>query len=129
MFITIGPSHSVLVVAGSKRVTPASSPAAPASRVRRSRHLRSTLAAAPGLRAHALVTKQLKLTIYSDAMSYSGAQGNKGAVGVRMKLFDSTVCFVCGHLAAHQLNIAGRNADASSITTKLLFKNDDAATT
>jgi hypothetical protein len=62
-------------------------------------------------------------------MSYSDAQGNKGAVGVRMKLFDSTVCFVCGHLAAHQLNIAGRNADASSITTKLLFKNDDAATT
>ena len=36
------------------RVAPASSPAAPASRVRR--RLRSTLAAAPGLRAHALVT-------------------------------------------------------------------------
>ncbi len=33
-----------------------SSPAAPSSRVRRSRRLRSTLAAAPGLLAHALVT-------------------------------------------------------------------------
>ena len=41
-----------------KRVAPASSPAAPASRVRRSRRLRSTLAAALGLLAHALVTKQ-----------------------------------------------------------------------
>jgi hypothetical protein len=38
-----------------KRVALASSPAAPASRVRR-----STLAAAPGLLAHALVTKQKK---------------------------------------------------------------------
>jgi hypothetical protein len=36
-----------------KRVAPASSPAAPASRVRRSRRLRSTLAAAPGLLVHA----------------------------------------------------------------------------
>jgi hypothetical protein len=41
-----------------KRVAPASSPAAPASRLRRSRRLRSTLAAAPHLLAHALITKQ-----------------------------------------------------------------------
>ncbi len=46
-----------------------------ASSAQRSRRLRSTLAAAPGLRAHALVTKQFKtLTLNSDAMSYSGAQ-------------------------------------------------------
>ena len=40
-----------------KRVAPASSPAAPASSAQGSRRLRSTLVAAPGLLAHALVTK------------------------------------------------------------------------
>ena len=50
--------HPLEGLACRKRVAPASSPAAPASRVRRSRRLRSTLAAAPGLLAHALVTKQ-----------------------------------------------------------------------
>ena len=53
-----------------KRVAPASSPAASASRVRRSRRLCSTLAAAPGFLAHTLVIKQLTLTIYSDTTSY-----------------------------------------------------------
>ncbi len=52
--------HALEGLACRKRAAPASSPAAPASasRVRRSRRLRSTLAAAPGLLAHALVTKQ-----------------------------------------------------------------------
>ena len=50
--------HALEGLACHKRVAPASSPAAPASRVRRSRSLRSTLAAAPGRLAHALVTKQ-----------------------------------------------------------------------
>ena len=50
--------HALEGLASRKRVAPASSPAAPASRVRRSHFLRSTLAAAPGLLAHALVTKQ-----------------------------------------------------------------------
>ncbi len=48
--------HALEGLACRKRLAPASSPAAPASRVRRSRRLRSTLAAAPGLLAHALVT-------------------------------------------------------------------------
>ena len=37
--------------------------------------------------------------------------GNKGGAAIRMKLMDSTVCFVCSHLAAHRENVAGRNAD------------------
>jgi hypothetical protein len=48
--------HALEGLACRKRVAPASSPAASASRVRRSRRLRSTLAAAPGLLAHVLVT-------------------------------------------------------------------------
>jgi hypothetical protein len=50
--------HALEGLACRARVTSASSPAAPASRVRRSRRLRSTLVAVPGLLAHALVTKQ-----------------------------------------------------------------------
>ena len=37
--------------------------------------------------------------------------GNKGGAAIRMKILDSTVCFVCSHLAAHRENVAGRNAD------------------
>ena len=63
--------HALKGLACRARVAPASSSATPASRVRRSRRLRSTLAAAPGLLAHALVTNHETLTKYSDAMSYS----------------------------------------------------------
>lgn len=37
--------------------------------------------------------------------------GNKGGAAIRFKLMDSTLCFVCSHLAAHRENVAGRNAD------------------
>ncbi len=50
--------HALEGLACRKCVAPASSPAAHASRVRRSRRLYSMLAAALGLLAHALVTKQ-----------------------------------------------------------------------
>ena len=48
--------HALKGLACRKRVAPASSPAAPASSAQRSRRLHSTLAAAPGLLAHAEVT-------------------------------------------------------------------------
>ncbi len=76
----------------------ASSPVAPASRVRRSHRLRSTLAAAPGLLAHALDTKQYKLTMKSDAMSYvlSGAHtGRTGRKKERASL-KVTISSLCG---------------------------------
>ena len=37
--------------------------------------------------------------------------GNKGGVGIRMRINDSAVCFVCSHLAAHREKVAERNAD------------------
>ncbi len=49
--------HAFKDLACRKRVAAASSPAADASRVQRSRRLRETLAAAPGLLGHALVTE------------------------------------------------------------------------
>lgn len=50
-----------------------------------------------------------------------GVGGNKGAVGIRFKLYDSSICFINSHLAAHQNNVAGRNADFHNICARLKF--------
>ncbi len=38
-----------------------------------------------------------------------GKAGNKGGAAVRFRLYDSSICFVCAHLAAGQSHIAERN--------------------
>ena len=53
-----------------------------------------------------------------------GVMGNKGAVVVRLSLYDSTLCFVCAHMAAKRANVAGRNADFWSILSKTAFLGD-----
>lgn len=53
-----------------------------------------------------------------------GVMGNKGAVVVRLSLYDSTLCFVCAHMAAKRANIQGRNADFRSILAKTAFIGD-----
>ena len=50
-----------------------------------------------------------------------GVGGNKGAVAVRMNVYDSRLCFVNSHLAAHQHNTPGRNSDYASILQKCRF--------
>ncbi|OQS05047.1 inositol polyphosphate 5-phosphatase [Thraustotheca clavata] len=54
-----------------------------------------------------------------------GVMGNKGGVAVRMKLYDSTICFVCSHLAAHTHNVSGRNADFANILAKIEFRDTE----
>jgi hypothetical protein len=49
------------------------------------------------------------------------AQGNKGAVAVRCRVHDSILCVVNSHLAAHQKNVIGRNADYANIVKRLAF--------
>lgn len=50
-----------------------------------------------------------------------GVLGNKGGVSIRMQFYDSTMCFVCTHLAAHRENVVGRNADFSNVFGKTSF--------
>jgi hypothetical protein len=44
-----------------------------------------------------------------------GMMGNKGGAAIRMHLYDSPVCFVCAHLAAHRDAVPQRNADFAKI--------------
>lgn len=50
-----------------------------------------------------------------------GRMGNKGAVSIRLSAYDSTICFVCSHLAAHMEHINERNSDVRNITERLTF--------
>ncbi|RYY34588.1 hypothetical protein EON62_03160, partial [archaeon] len=56
-----------------------------------------------------------------------GVMGNKGGASVRFKLFDSTFCFVCAHLAAHRGAVAQRNADFAAIMNKTEFRDESRA--
>lgn len=50
-----------------------------------------------------------------------GMGGNKGGVSIRLQFYDTTLCFVCSHLAAHRENVVGRNADFANIFAKTNF--------
>uniref|UniRef100_A0A7S2VYZ6 Rho-GAP domain-containing protein n=1 Tax=Eucampia antarctica TaxID=49252 RepID=A0A7S2VYZ6_9STRA len=56
-----------------------------------------------------------------------GMMGNKGAVSIRLQFYDSTICIVNAHLAAHRENTAGRNADFHNIIQKLRYDIGDEA--
>jgi hypothetical protein len=47
--------------------------------------------------------------------------GNKGAVGIRMEIFDSPICFLCCHFAAGQSNWIDRNVDYQTISSGMMF--------
>jgi phosphatidylinositol-bisphosphatase len=57
----------------------------------------------------------------SVGVGVMGMMGNKGGVSVRLQFYDSTLCFVNSHLAAHRENVAGRNADFHNILSKLQY--------
>ncbi len=58
------------------------------------------------------------------AVGVMGVMGNKGGAAVRLRVYDSSLCFVCAHLAAHQNAISERNQDFANITAKIEFKDD-----
>merc|ERR1719410_868238 len=57
----------------------------------------------------------------SVGVGVMGVMGNKGGVSVRLQFYDSTLCFICTHLAAHRENVAGRNADFANVFGKTSF--------
>ena len=52
-----------------------------------------------------------------------GTAGNKGGVGIRMQVYDSDICFICAHLAAHKNNVQGRNQDYLKIIENTKFSS------
>jgi len=56
------------------------------------------------------------------AVGVMGMMGNKGGVSIRLQFYDSTICIVNSHLAAHRENVAGRNADFRNVFQKTQFR-------
>eukprot|EP00545_Synedropsis_sp_CCMP1620_P006920 CAMPEP_0119015632 /NCGR_PEP_ID=MMETSP1176-20130426/11335_1 /TAXON_ID=265551 /ORGANISM="Synedropsis recta cf, Strain CCMP1620" /LENGTH=725 /DNA_ID=CAMNT_0006968941 /DNA_START=52 /DNA_END=2225 /DNA_ORIENTATION=+ len=61
--------------------------------------------------------------VQSDSVGVGvmGMLGNKGGVSLRLQFYDSTLCVICAHLAAHRENVAGRNADFWNVYAKTSF--------
>lgn len=58
------------------------------------------------------------------AVGLFGVGGNKGGAAMRFRLFDTTFCFVCAHLAAHQNAVTQRNNDYHAINAKIEFRDE-----
>jgi phosphatidylinositol-bisphosphatase len=56
-----------------------------------------------------------ELQVGSFARGIGGVLGNKGAVLIRFKIFDSSICFINSHFAAHRENVLKRNEDFHAI--------------
>ncbi|OIT38443.1 PREDICTED: type II inositol polyphosphate 5-phosphatase 15 isoform X2 [Nicotiana attenuata] len=52
---------------------------------------------------------------------FGRAIGNKGAVGLRMRVYDRTMCFVNCHFAAHLEAVSRRNADFDHVYRTMVF--------
>ena len=67
--------------------------------------------------------RQRVKVVHADSVGVGvmGMMGNKGGVSVRLQFYDSTICIVNTHLAAHRENVAGRNADFHNVYNKLAY--------
>ncbi|OEL24826.1 Type I inositol polyphosphate 5-phosphatase 13 [Dichanthelium oligosanthes] len=54
--------------------------------------------------------------------------GNKGGVGLRIRVYDRRICFVSNHFAAHQENVSRRNADFDHIYRTMSFNKPHGST-
>ncbi|ORX55629.1 DNase I-like protein [Hesseltinella vesiculosa] len=59
----------------------------------------------------------------SCAVGLMNMIGNKGGCAVRLRLYDSYLCFVVSHLAAFTNNCERRNQDFREIAKRVLFKH------
>ena len=49
------------------------------------------------------------------------AWGHLGGASIRMSFYDTSICFMCGHLAAHRDKVDDRNSDYRNIYEKSVF--------
>eukprot|EP01125_Pyxidicula_operculata_P012528 TRINITY_DN4116_c1_g1_i1.p1 TRINITY_DN4116_c1_g1~~TRINITY_DN4116_c1_g1_i1.p1 ORF type:complete len:827 (+),score=164.84 TRINITY_DN4116_c1_g1_i1:19-2499(+) len=74
-----------------------------------------------------LVRKELSGFIHSVEIStlargIANTLGNKGAVAIKLSMYDTSFCFVTAHLAAHQEFVEARNTDYLQIASQLKFQ-------
>ncbi|KAL9643410.1 hypothetical protein ABK040_010025 [Willaertia magna] len=65
------------------------------------------------------------INIESLALGAMNVMGNKGGIGIRFKLFNSSICFVTSHLAPHMGAITKRNQNYFDIYNNLTFPKLD----
>ena len=63
------------------------------------------------------------VSVNTVATGILGMLGNKGGVGVTLRLHATELCFVCSHLAAHQHEFERRNQDFHDICDKMTFSH------
>ena len=71
-----------------------------------------------------LVDKIKDVRTCSTGVGIMGVLGNKGGIGISMNIFDSSVCFIVSHLAAHTENVEGRNMDFKNIIERSIFPSE-----
>ena len=64
------------------------------------------------------------LQINYSSTGIGNVLANKGGTAMRLDLFDSTFCFVCAHLNAHDENVLRRNQDFASIVNDVRFSDN-----
>jgi hypothetical protein len=69
----------------------------------------------------AIVGDVRSLGVNMVKLGYGGMTGNKGAIGVRLELGATSLCFVCAHLAAGQKNVDERNQNWNDAQQTLKF--------
>ncbi len=72
----------------------------------------------------ALFSRVLDVRGIDVAVGFGGIMGNKGGVSIRMNLYDTSICFVCSHLSAHQDKVDSRNKDFKNIMEQTIFKSE-----
>lgn len=71
-----------------------------------------------------IVSKLNDIRVSQLGVGFIGLMGNKGGVSIRLSFYDSSICFICSHLAAHQQNVQGRNNDFQNIFDKTIFTSN-----
>mmetsp|Transcript_7990 Transcript_7990/g.18560 ORF Transcript_7990/g.18560 Transcript_7990/m.18560 type:complete len:543 (-) Transcript_7990:266-1894(-) len=76
-----------------------------------------------------LVKEKVSRSIHSVAASHEetglgGFLANKGGLALSFWIGDTSLCFVCSHLAAHQSNIDRRNSDTAHIIEGICLTKD-----